>query len=155
MTSRRSSGSMRADNAVEPTRSEKHHRHLAALGRVLRLWLDAGGGLRRRVSCSGLRSDSGKYLPSWAKRNANVFQILIGKVGEYGNVNLVLGKALSVLPKAEVLKPVRNLLHRGPSAGYQRRLEHNADAAGRPDTSRSGVCTGRTGSCDKLNPHAA
>jgi hypothetical protein len=35
-------------------------------------------------------------------------------MGEYGNVNLILGKALSVLPKAELLKPVRNLLHRGP-----------------------------------------
>jgi hypothetical protein len=34
-------------------------------------------------------------------------------MGEYGNVNLILGKALSVLPKAELLKPVRNLLHRG------------------------------------------
>ena len=84
----------------------------ATLGRVLRLWLNAGGGLRRRVSCSVLRSDSGKYLPSWAKWNANVFQILVGKMGEYGNVNLILGKALSVLPKAELLKPVRNLLLR-------------------------------------------
>jgi hypothetical protein len=37
-------------------------------------------------------------------------------MGEYGNVNLILGKALSVLPKAEFLKPVRNLLHRRTTA---------------------------------------
>ena len=40
----------------------------------------------------------------------NIFQILIGKMREYGNVNLILSEALSVLPKTELLKPVRNLL---------------------------------------------
>ena len=58
-----------------------------------------------------VRSDSGKCLPSWVERNANVFQILIGEMGEYGNI-LVLGKAQSV--SAELLKSVRNLPHRGP-----------------------------------------
>jgi len=37
-------------------------------------------------------------------------------MAENGNVNLVLGKALSVLSETELLKPVRNLLHRRPSA---------------------------------------
>jgi hypothetical protein len=76
---------------------------LAAFGGVLRLWLGAVCGLKRCVSCSGLRSDSGKYLPPWTKRNANVFQILIGKMGEYGNVYLILGKTLSVFAKIELL----------------------------------------------------
>ena len=74
--------------------------------------LAAGSGVALVVPVSAVIA--GKYLPSWAKRNANVFQILIGKMGEYGNVNLILGKALRVLPKTEFLKPVRNLLHRGP-----------------------------------------
>ena len=34
-------------------------------------------------------------------------------MGQYGNVNLILSKSLSVLPKPELLKPVRNMLHRG------------------------------------------
>src|SRR5262245_65371196 len=33
-------------------------------------------------------------------------------MAENGNVNLVLGKALSVLPEAELFEPVRNPLHR-------------------------------------------
>ena len=36
-------------------------------------------------------------------------------MAENGNVNLVLGKALSVLPETEPFEPVRNLLHRRPS----------------------------------------
>ena len=53
---------------------------------------------------------------------------------EDGKVNVVLGKALSVLPKTELLKPVRNLLHRGPrqvsfAKPLSVRPEHNRDAA--------------------------
>jgi hypothetical protein len=33
---------------------------------------------------------------------------------ENGNVDLVLGKSLSVLPETELSEPVRNLLHRSP-----------------------------------------
>src|SRR6516225_7570154 len=36
-------------------------------------------------------------------------------MAEDGNVNFVLGKALSVLPETELIEPVRNLLHRRPS----------------------------------------
>jgi hypothetical protein len=34
-------------------------------------------------------------------------------MGEYRNVNLILGKTLSVLTEVELLKPVRNLLNLG------------------------------------------
>jgi class 3 adenylate cyclase len=38
-------------------------------------------------------------------------------------IDVILGKALSVLPETELLKPVRNLLHRGPSPrGYRAEL---------------------------------
>src|SRR5215469_381129 len=36
-------------------------------------------------------------------------------MAENGNVNFVLGKALSVLPETQLFEPVRNLLHRRPS----------------------------------------
>src|SRR5271165_1345637 len=48
------------------------------------------------------------------QRNADVLEVLIVKMGEYGNINLILGKTLSVLPETELFQPVRNLLHRGP-----------------------------------------
>src|SRR5579871_2880273 len=48
------------------------------------------------------------------QRNADVLEVLIAKIGEYGNINLILGKTLSVLPETELFQPVRNLLHRGP-----------------------------------------
>ena len=50
------------------------------------------------------------------ERNAYVLEVLIAKMGEYGNINLILGKTLSVLPKTKIFQPVRNLLHRGPVA---------------------------------------
>ena len=47
------------------------------------------------------------------KRYADILEVLIAKMGEYGNINFILGKTLSVLPKTEPFEPVRNLLHRG------------------------------------------
>src|ERR1700733_11491294 len=48
------------------------------------------------------------------QRNADVLEVLIAKMGEYGNINLILGKTLSILPETGLFQPVRNLLHRGP-----------------------------------------
>jgi hypothetical protein len=39
---------------------------------------------------------------------------LIGQIRQNAKGNVILGKALSVLPETELLKQVRNLLHRGP-----------------------------------------
>ena len=33
------------------------------------------------------------------QRNADVLEVLIAKMGKYGNINLILGKSLSVLPE--------------------------------------------------------
>src|SRR6516162_4215344 len=49
------------------------------------------------------------------RRDTNLFEILIGQVTQNLEVNIVLGKALSVLPETELFEPVRNLLHRRPS----------------------------------------
>src|SRR5215831_6447343 len=48
-------------------------------------------------------------VPEW---NTDFPEVLICEMAENGNVNLVLGKALSVLPEAELFEPVRNPLHR-------------------------------------------
>jgi hypothetical protein len=39
-------------------------------------------------------------------------------MAEYGNIDLILGKALDVLPETELFEPVRNLLHRGHQADF-------------------------------------
>ena len=91
----------------------EHHRDLAAFGDVLGLRLRSGGGSRCHLGRIYVLADSGKYLPSGSERDPHVLQILIGQVGEYGNVNLILSKSLSVLPKTELFEPVCNLLHRG------------------------------------------
>jgi hypothetical protein len=39
--------------------------------------------------------------------------MLVGQVRENGHVNVVLGKPLRVLGHAELIEPIRNLLHRG------------------------------------------
>ena len=49
-----------------------------------------------------------------SERNADVLEVLIGQIGKYGDVNLILGKAPSVLFEAKLSKPVRNLLHVAP-----------------------------------------
>jgi hypothetical protein len=68
----------------------EHHCDLAAFGRVLRLLLRSGGGVRCHLGRICVLADSGKYLPSGSERDAHVLQILIGQMGEYGNVNLIL-----------------------------------------------------------------
>jgi hypothetical protein len=39
--------------------------------------------------------------------------VLIREIGQDGKADVVLGKALRVLPKTDLLKPVSDLLHRG------------------------------------------
>ena len=61
------------------------------------------------------------------ERNTNVLEVLIAQMAEYGDINLILSKALRVLPAPELLKPVRNLLLRGSSPrGYRAELPDRA-----------------------------
>src|SRR4029450_960532 len=50
--------------------------------------------------------------------DANLFKILVGQVTQNNEINIILGKALSVLPETELFEPVRNLLHRRPFTGF-------------------------------------
>src|SRR5215831_26576 len=55
-----------------------------------------------------------QQLAAMAERhNADLFEVLICEINKDGKIDVVLGKALSVLLETELLEPVRNLLHRG------------------------------------------
>ena len=48
-----------------------------------------------------------------SERNAYVLKILIGQIPKCTKVNIVFDKGLGVLGHSQLLKPVRNFLHRG------------------------------------------
>jgi hypothetical protein len=50
------------------------------------------------------------------ERNIDVSEVLIGQVLKYRNIDFVVCKAFRVFGQAELLEPVLNLLHRGPTA---------------------------------------
>ena len=101
---------MRAERAVEPTRSEN----------ITATWR------RSAVSCGCWFRLSCAPKPHWKargsreafstclRRDPEVFKMLIGQVGKDGEINAVFGKTLRVLGHPEFLEPVGNLLHRGP-----------------------------------------
>jgi hypothetical protein len=84
---------------------------LAALGCILGLWLSSGRGLWC-CGCTRQLADGREQYPPMPTQDADLFEVLVGKMGEYGNVNLILSKSLSVLPKTELFEPVCNLMHR-------------------------------------------
>jgi len=45
--------------------------------------------------------------------NPKFFQVLVCQMRQDTKIDVILGKALRVLPKTELLKPVSDLLHRG------------------------------------------
>ena len=92
----RSSGSIRAESAVELTRSEKHHEELSMLG--------AGGGCRscdrrlRSLLLAGCEfSYRAQQLPSMTERHPDLFKVLIREIGQDGKTDVGLGKALGIL----------------------------------------------------------
>ena len=118
MTSRRSSGSMRAESEVEPTRSE----NITVTWRRSALsWafgsIDAGCG---DVGTAPISSAIARNI--FRRCPTKLFKVLIGQVAKDGGVDVALGKALRVLGHAERLEPVHNLRHRGPSSRIYRGL---------------------------------
>ena len=45
--------------------------------------------------------------------NTSLFEVLIGQIRQNDKADVVLSKPLRVLPEAELLQPVGDLLHRG------------------------------------------
>ena len=56
-------------------------------------------------------------LSPMPERDAKLFEIVIGQMREYRDIDVIFDKALGVLGHAEVLEPVRNLLHAGCPCG--------------------------------------
>ena len=120
MTSRRSSGSMRAESAVEPTRSE----NITVTWRRSAVSWGFGSVRRRAAGVAGAAPassrDRAQHFPPMPERDADLFEVLIGQIAEDRDIDVVLGKALRVLGHAELFEPVRNLLHRGLSRVMRR-----------------------------------
>ena len=49
------------------------------------------------------------------EQNANVLQVLIGQMAKRSDTDSVFSKALRILGHAELIEPLRNLLHTGAS----------------------------------------
>ena len=61
------------------------------------------------------RRDGREHYPPMSEQNTCVFEVLIGQIAKRRNIYAIFGKTLRVLGHAEPFKPVRNLLHRGPT----------------------------------------
>src|SRR5262249_9043559 len=73
--------------------------------------------------------DLAQQLTPMTKRQPNFFQGLVCKIGQDGKANVILGKALRVLPEAEYVEPARNRLHWPPIVSARcRRDDHTIDA---------------------------
>jgi predicted lipid carrier protein YhbT len=59
------------------------------------------------------------------KRDANVLQVLIGQMAKRSDTDSVFSKALGVLGHAELIEPLRNLLHCGASPTHLAMLRWN------------------------------
>ena len=105
---------MRAERAVEPTKVREHHSDLTAFGRIMRSdWRSSLLMGLRVVSLAAVRYSAQQLAAMAQRHNANLFEVLICQIRKDGKIDVVLGKALSVLPETELLEPVRNPLHRG------------------------------------------
>ena len=103
-------------------RIEVQHFPANARGHCRRVGCSRRRGCRSRsVGCSafvgyfqiGYRT---RHLAAIAEQDAELFKILIRQIGEDAEVDPVIGKALCVLPKSDLLKPVGDLLHRGSAS---------------------------------------
>jgi len=60
-----------------------------------------------------MTSNRTEHLPPMPERNADLLEILIGKMAEDRDINVVISESLGVLSQAELRQPVRNRLHCG------------------------------------------
>ena len=90
---------------------------MPALGGVL--WrggrCSRDGGLRSIFLPAGEFGYRSQQLTPMTERHPDLSKVLIGEIGQDRKADVVLGKALRVLPETELLKPVRR-----PAASRQR-----------------------------------
>jgi hypothetical protein len=51
------------------------------------------------------------------ERDADFLQVFVGQIAENAGIDVIFGKTLRVLPEANCIEPVCNLLHRGAAGG--------------------------------------
>ena len=112
MTSRMSSGSSRADSAVEPDEIAEHHRQLPAFGAALyrctRARRPDGGRSRGGGHCGTKRGDSVEQPPAMPDQgDTEILQILGRQAREHFFVDLVIAERLVVTLKTKAAQPYR------------------------------------------------
>jgi hypothetical protein len=112
-----SAGAVVSGECCRTDQVREHHGDLTPLRSILRFRLFSGGGVCCRGRTAQL-SDGGEYFPPMPERDTDVLEVLIGQMTEYGYVNLVLGKALRVLPKTELFLASPQSAARAPSPTY-------------------------------------
>ena len=99
-----SSGSRRAESAVEPTRSQN----------ITVRWRRSASCRR---ACSAINfgliefGDHAQHFAAMAEQDPEPIEVLVRQFGKDTKIDPVLGKTQRVLPKPKLLEPVRNLLH--------------------------------------------
>ncbi len=74
-------------------------------------------------------------------RDAKFLEVIVRQEAEYGDINFILGRALSVLPEVELLKPVRYPLHRRPRGLAATELPAPQPLPGAPGATRNHTTT--------------
>ena len=101
---------MRAERAVEPTKSENitvtWRRSAESLGAF-----GVESQRRRRVAAPASSADCAQNLTAITKDNADLFEVLIGQVAKDREINAIFSKTIRVLGQAELFEPVGDLLH--------------------------------------------
>ena len=103
MIARISSGSSRADSAVEIA---EHDRQLAALGAVQRFLRWPGGHLVRGRSGDGKLTDRPQDPQSVPKRDAKILEVLIGQLRQNISLDFTFAKSSLILAQPKAAQPV-------------------------------------------------
>jgi hypothetical protein len=67
----------------------------------------------------GRATQSREHFATMTEQHADVFEILIGQITQYRDIDAVFSKALRILGQAELFEPVRDLLHHDPYGSPQ------------------------------------
>src|SRR5215472_3256648 len=113
MTSRRSSGSMRADSAVEPTKSENitvtWRRSARSSGEMLVVLEEDGTSALDTLTLASARKAAiysvQKLAPVPERRDAKLLEVLRRQTGQDRLVYLVFAEYCLVLPEAQAPQP--------------------------------------------------
>src|SRR6516225_7672021 len=124
MTSRRSSGSMRADNAVDPTKSENitvtWRRSARSSGRALGALDGVAASTEGCLPLASLRRTAmaSNRLHTVTKRgDSKLLQVLVRQARENRLVYVILAEDRLILPEANAPQPDHNVHDGDPNSG--------------------------------------